>query len=101
MRLKIVAILKNPVILINMTKREKLIDRLLIKPTDFTWSELTKALGCFGYKQISAGKTGGSRVRFIHPEFPPIILHKPHPKPVLKHYQLEQIIEQLKQEKLV
>lgn len=84
-----------------MGKREKLLSRFLSKPTDFTWSELSKLLGGFGYEQISAGKTGGSRVRFINPNYPPIILHKPHPKPVLKRYQLEAIISLLKQEGLV
>ena len=84
-----------------MTKREKLLDRLLAKPTDFMWVELAKVLSSFGYTQISAGKTGGSRVRFVHENYPPIILHKPHPKPILKRYQLEGIIDLLKQEKLV
>lgn len=84
-----------------MAKREKLIDRLLSKPTDFTWTELTKILNGFDYKQVSAGKTGGSRMRFVHPEYPPIILHKPHPKLILKRYQLEDIINLLRQENLL
>jgi len=84
-----------------MTKRKKLIDKLLSKPKDFTWDELAKVLNGLGYKQISGGKTGGSRSRFIHSSYPPIILHKPHPKPVLKRYQLESIIDMLKQEKLI
>lgn len=84
-----------------MTKRQKILDRLLSKPTDFTWIELTKVLNGFGYNQISAGKTGGSRIRFVHENYPPIILHKPHPKPILKRYQLEGIIDLLKQEKLI
>lgn len=49
----------------------------------------------------SFGKTGGSRVRFVSQDFPPVILHKPHPKPILKRYQLEEIINLLKQEKLL
>lgn len=84
-----------------MTKREKLLDKLVAKPKDFTWDELAKILAGFGYQQISAGKTGGSRVRFINPDHPPIILHKPHPKPILKAYQLEAIISLLRQEKLI
>ena len=84
-----------------MTQRNKLIDRLLSKPTDFTWDELLKLLNGFDYQQVSAGKTGGSRARFIHTYYPVITLHKPHPKPILKRYQLENIIELLKQEKLL
>lgn len=83
-----------------MTKLEKLIDRFLSKPTDFSWQELVKLLNGFGYTQISTGKTAGSRARFIHPEYPPIILHKPHPKPILKRYQIINIIELLQQEEL-
>lgn len=84
-----------------MTKREKLIDKLLSKPKDFTWDELTKVLNGFGYKLISGGKTGGSRIRFVNPNYPPIIMHKPHPRPILKRYQLEDILNLLKQEKLI
>ena len=84
-----------------MTKQQKLIEKFLLKPKDFTWNELIKVLTGFGYKQISGGKTGGSRARFIHSEYPPIILHKPHPKPILKRYQLEDIINLLEQEELL
>jgi hypothetical protein len=84
-----------------MTKREKLLDRFLTKPNDFIWDELTRVLNIFGYKQISVGKTGGSRVRFVHISFPPIILHKPHPGSILKRYQLEDIINLLRKEKLL
>jgi hypothetical protein len=84
-----------------MTKREKALERLLGKPKDFTWDELLKVLTGFDYKQDNGGKTSGSRVRFIHTEYAPISLHKPHPKPVLKRYQIEDVINLLKQEKLI
>lgn len=84
-----------------MTKLEKLLQRFLTKPNDFTWDELVKLLNGFGYAQVSVGKTGGSRARFVHATYPPIMLHKPHPRPVLKRYQLEGILDLLKQEKLL
>lgn len=84
-----------------MTKRDKLLIRLLSKPKDFTWDELVKVLTELGFKQISGGKTGGSRVRFIHPSCPPVILHRPHPRPILKRYLLDNIIDLLRQEKLI
>ncbi len=84
-----------------MTKREKLLDKLLTCPIDFTWDELSTVLKGFGYKQDNVGKTSGSRVRFISSEYPPIMLHRPHPKPILKRYQVVQIIEILRQEKLI
>jgi len=55
----------------------------------------------FGYTLTKSGKTGGSRVKFIHETLPPIILHKPHPTLVLKKYQLEQIEETLRGEGLI
>jgi hypothetical protein len=58
-------------------------------------------LNGFGYTLAKSGKTGRSRVTFIHEMLPPIILHKPHPTPVLKKYQLEQIEETLRGEGLI
>jgi hypothetical protein len=55
----------------------------------------------FGYTLTKTGKTGGSRVKFIHEALPPIILHKPHPTPALKKYQLEQIEATLREEGLI
>lgn len=87
--------------MIDMTKREKLTERFLTKPKDFTWEELIKVLGYFGYEQISVGKTGGSRARFVRAGYPPITLHKPHPRLILKRYQIDEIINVLKQEQLL
>jgi hypothetical protein len=84
-----------------MSKREKLIQRFLSKPTDFSWGELKSLLEGFGYSLESGGKTGGSRVKFLHAQHPPVILHKPHPTPILKRYQVEQIAEFLKKEGLL
>ncbi len=84
-----------------MPKRDKLISRFLSMQSDFTWNELVKVMNSFGYQQISGGKTGGSRVRFIHAKYPPAILHKPHPRPILKRYQLEDIIDLLTSEGLL
>ena len=84
-----------------MTRRDKLLQRFCNRPKDFTWQELATLPAGFGYHPAVAGKTGGSRVRFLHETRAPIILHKPHPTPVLKHYQVEQIKETLAQEGLL
>lgn len=78
-----------------MSKAEKLIERLKSKPRDFTWDEATRVLKYFGYQQISQGKTGGSRRKFINDEKRIISLHEPHPQNILKLYQLDIIIEHL------
>lgn len=101
MRLFLVAFLSFMFYYINVAQNKKLNNRLLRKPKDFTWKELIKVLNGFGYKQVSVGKTAGSRVRFIRENYPPITLHKPHPKSILKQYQLEDIIHLLEREKLI
>jgi predicted RNA binding protein YcfA (HicA-like mRNA interferase family) len=84
-----------------MTRKDKLIKRLLSKPKDFTWNELTSLLAGLGFEEVKTGKTSGSRRRFVNPNAMVITLHKPHPHNTLKQYQLEQIIETLKQEGLL
>ena len=80
-----------------MSGFEKLSNRLLSRPKDFSWVELKKLLTNIGYRETNSGKTSGSRVKFIHEKHAPISLHKPHPKPVLKGYQVRQIIDTLTQ----
>ncbi len=79
-----------------MTRFNKLKLRFLSTPTDFSWNELSVLLNALEYKETQSGKTSGSRVKFTHPQFEPISLHKPHPKPILKSYQVKQIQEVLK-----
>jgi len=81
-----------------MSKHEKLLKRLLSMPVDFTWQELQALLAGLGYVQLKAGKTGGSRVRFDHQTGAPISLHRPHPAPFLKRYQIEQVMRVLRNE---
>ena len=84
-----------------MAKKDKLIERFLQNPKDFSWAELVRLLKGFGYQEVTLGKTGGSRRRFVHETLPTITLHKPHPKDILKSYQLKQIRELLEQEDVV
>jgi hypothetical protein len=85
-----------------MSKKEKLLNRLLSKPKDFTFDELKGLLASFGYEEASAGRTAGSRVRFKNAASGhEIKLHKPHPKPFLKPYQQEHIEETLRKEGLI
>jgi hypothetical protein len=80
-----------------MSKTQKLLKRFLSKPRDFTCDELKKLLAGFGYEQVTSGKTAGSRVAFVNPKTKGIIkLHRPHPTPVLRRYQLDQIEEHLR-----
>lgn len=85
-----------------MSKMQKLIERFLSKPRDFTYDEAKKMLGGFHYIECNKGKTSGSRVAFINKETGHIIrLHKPHPDNILKFYQLNDIEEELKKQGLI
>lgn len=80
-----------------MSKLEKEIERLKSKPKDFTYDEAKKILNKFGFIENNKGKTSGSRVKFINNEKIIIELHKPHPKNVLKSYQINIMINKLKE----
>ncbi|RYE28856.1 MAG: type II toxin-antitoxin system HicA family toxin [Sphingobacteriaceae bacterium] len=80
-----------------MSKLEKLITWFLSKPKDLTWDELILILAHYGYNEIPAGKTGGSRRRFSNGDKDIIALHKPHPQPVVKSYVIKQLLLELKQ----
>lgn len=79
-----------------MSKHEKLVKRFLLKPKDFTYNELKTLLSGFGYVEVTKGATSGSRVSFYNENNKHIIfLHKPHPKNILKRYQIDSIIDEL------
>ena len=84
-----------------LSKKEKLIARLLAKPKDFTFEELTTLLGYFNYEQVKLGKTSGSRVAFSNDKGDFIRFHKPHPRNILKPYQVEDIITVLQERGLL
>lgn len=78
-----------------MSQIEKDIERLKNKPKDFTYDEAKKILNYFGFIENNKGKTSSSRVKFIDKENVIIVLHKPHPKNILKQYQITLIINKL------
>lgn len=85
-----------------MSKTGKLIKRLKNNPNDFTYDELRRLLLYFGYDEIKTGKTSGSRVAFYKEDTQHIIrLHKPHPKPILKGYQVQMLIKELINQNLI
>ncbi len=86
-----------------MSQIEKIIKKLQKKPTpkDFSWDELIKVLKHFDFKVISSGKTGGSRRKFINSNKIIISLHEPHPHNELKKYQIDQILDILREEELL
>jgi len=84
----------------NMSKKEKLVARLLASPKDFTYDETHTLLCALGFEERNKGKTSGSRVEYVRGK-DTILLHKPHPSGVLKPYQVKQITKTLQTLKLI
>lgn len=83
-----------------MSKKDKLIDKLLRKPKDFTFDEMASLLSYFGY-ELKQARTG-SGVKFIKEGGNEVInFHKPHPNGILKRYVLDQVIEKLRKDGLL
>jgi hypothetical protein len=76
-------------------------EKLKSVPKDFTFDDAARLLGYFAYSISNKGKTSGSRVMFTSAQYPPILLHKPHPRKELPEYQIRQLIEVLEQEGLI
>jgi len=82
-------------VVIKMSKKEKLLNRLFSRPSDFSFTELTTLLGHFGFRIVRGGKTGGSRTSFTDGKGDYIRLHKPHPGSIIKLYQIDDVIASL------
>ena len=78
-----------------MSQKDKLIERLLTRPKDFTYNEAKTLLGHFGYNEALGGKTGGSKISFTKDK-DYIKMHKPHPIKILKTYQVNNLINNLR-----
>ena len=79
-----------------MSRREKLLKRLVKRPKDFTYEEAKTLLLQLGFEERNKGKTSGSRVVCKKDENTKIQIHKPHPDKILKKYQIESLLEDLK-----
>ena len=80
-----------------MSKKNKVVDRFLTLPKDFTWNELIQVLTLFGYEELKTGKTGGSRRKFKGEDNSLISLHEPHPGKIVKIYALKDVLTTLKE----
>lgn len=83
-----------------MGTKEKLIERFKAQPGNFTWNELVRLFAVLGYEIGNKGKTSGSRVIFKKGESS-YTAHKPHPDSLIKPYVMKQVLEFLKNNKLI
>jgi len=84
-----------------MGTKEKLRERFLKIPSDFTFDEMQRLLEGYGYEKSDKGRTSGSRVIFKNDNKRPIMLHKPHPGNIVKGYAMKQVYEDLKEAGLI
>ena len=85
-----------------MTKKEKLIERMLRFPKDFTFAELETVFIQLGFEKDDKGKTSGSRIRFYNTDKQmQYLAHKPHPSSIVKEKALKDIVNFLTSNKLI
>lgn len=85
-----------------MTKYEKLKDKLLTVPRNFTYDEMATFLKSLGYSEEERGRSSGSAVMFYNKGLnDKIMFHRPHPGKELKKYILKMIIKKLKNNKML
>lgn len=83
-----------------MSQKDKIVQRLLSKPKDFTKEELRSLMSKLGFTENVKGKTSGSRIAFNKEvngtEFS-YLFHDPHPRNYLLLYQIKEVINLLKE----
>ena len=85
-----------------MGTKEKLIERFVRLPKDFTFEETVTLLRYLGYVQHNKGATSGSRIRFKNEETQEYIdLHRPHPGSIMKAWMIKTIYLYLKSKNLI
>ena len=77
--------------------KEKLRERFLKMPSDFTFDEMQRLLEGYGYEKSNKGRTSGSRIIFKNGDKRPIMLHKPHPGNIVKGYAMKLVYDDLKE----
>ena len=84
-----------------MGTKEKLRERFMKMPSDFTFDEMQQLLTGYGYVLGNKGHTSGSRIIFKNGNKRPIMLHKPHPGNIVKRYAMIQVFDELKNAGLI
>jgi len=78
-----------------MSTKDKLIERFRKQPNDFTWDELMRLFGGFGFAMNNKGKTSGSRIMFERGD-KKYFVHKPHPSNIINKCSMKQVLSYLK-----
>ena len=84
-----------------MSRLEKEIERLKLKPKDYTYEEVKSLLNKLGFVENNKGRTSGSRIEFKDKYGRKIMLHRPHPVNTIKPYKIMGILNQLEEWRLI
>ena len=84
-----------------MSRLEKEIERLKSRPKDYTYDEAKSLLNELGFYENNKGRTSGSRVEFKDKLGRKITLHKPHPSNIIKIYKVNDLLNDLKEWRLI
>lgn len=81
-----------------MGKKEKLIAKITSVPNDLKYEEIKTFLEFLGYKELTKGKSSGSRVMFFRiTDNDKILLHKPHGSNNISKNYIKVLIKHLKE----
>ena len=81
-----------------MSTKDKLLQRLLTRPKDFTVNELDTLLQAHNCIKLNSGKTSGSKIQYTHvPTGRDLCIHSPHPGKELKPYVISLVIKFLEE----
>jgi len=75
-----------------MSTKDKLVERFKTRPKDFTWDELVRLFGIFGFVIYERGKTSGSRVAFTKGKEDVMVIHKPHLSKIIKESSMKDVL---------
>ena len=82
-----------------MSQLEKAKDRIKSCPKDYTYDEARSLMNKLGFVEDTKGRTSGSRVSFYRESDQRMtMLHRPHPKSIMKAYavkELKQFLEKI------
>lgn len=80
-----------------MSRFEKAKERILQRPSDYTYTEAKYLLGKMRFEENNKGKTSGSRVCFFREEDKKVVmLHKPHPGDEMDRGAVSALVDYLK-----
>jgi len=76
-----------------VSKKDKLLRKLLSLPADFTWDEAVSLMSQHNFTLV---KNGGSRRLFRHTTGVKVSIHEPHPQNTLLKYAMKALVDGLR-----